>query len=41
MACIVCFGVGLVVLLMSEVWLRFDVFQRWILISAVPACMDC
>ncbi len=32
MAGIVCFGVGLVLLLLSEVWLRFGVFQRWILV---------
>jgi len=41
MACIVCSGVDLVVVLLSVVWLRFVVFKRWILVSVVPACMAC
>ncbi len=40
MAFLVRVGMGLVMLLLYVVWLRFVVILWWVLVSVVPACVD-
>ena len=41
MACIVCFVLGMEMLLLSDGWVRVGVYRRWVLVSVVPACIVC